>query len=83
MTTFVGTIEGLTRLPNSVNGNPRFRVWVSKHDDYADEAFRYGEYVTQSDAALGYGIENPDHRSPNPVRFTLTRAGRIAYAEPV
>lgn len=65
-----GRIAGMYRLNNSVNGNPRFAVSIEGH----------GAYVTSSDAALSYEIENLQ-RSGDVVEWTLTRAGRLAYAE--
>lgn len=40
-------IRAITRKNNSVNGNPTYVLHTSE-----------GDYRTQSDAALGYGIEN-------------------------
>lgn len=70
--TFVKTILTLERLRNSGNGNPRYRV-----------TFTDGESaVTQTDASIGYGIGNPEFKDV-PVRFTVSKAGRITHAEPV
>lgn len=66
----VATIIGLERLRNSVNGNPRFRVTL----DNGTIA------ITQSDAAINYGIANPEYRDV-PLRVTFTKAGRISHLE--
>lgn len=65
-------IDHLERLNNSVNGNPRYRV----HFTDGTSA------LTQSDAAVSYGIGNPEFRGV-PVEFKLSRAGRIWDATPV
>lgn len=66
----IRTIHTLTRLNNSVNGNPRYRVTFtdgSAHD-------------TSADAGFCYGLTNPEYRNVE-VIVTLTRAGRIANIE--
>lgn len=72
-----GTIEAITRLPNSTNGNPRFRLAVAREDD--DGVLEM--FTTQSDASYGYEIGNPGHRVGDRVTFTLTKAGRISYGK--
>lgn len=65
------TIESITRLKSSVNGNPRFRI-----------AFTDGSSaITQSDAGFGYAVGNPGMREGCKVRVTFTRAGRISHME--
>lgn len=59
------TVESATRLTNSVNGNPRYRI-----------AFTDGSSaLTQTDAGFVYAVGNPDMRGDVEVKFT--RAGRI------
>lgn len=70
--TYVKTIAELERMNNSANGNPRFLV---KFTDGTEAS-------TQVDAAVAYGLENPEFRDV-PVTFTVTRAGRIINAVPV
>lgn len=56
------------RLNNSVNGNPRYSV-----------VFDDGSVIeTQSDAAVNYGITNPEYRD-EPHDAELSRAGRLVY----
>jgi hypothetical protein len=69
--TAIRIIESLTRLTNSGNGNPRYRV------HFTDSS----SAITSSDAAFCYGINNPEMRGELSVVFT--RAGRIAHMEPV
>jgi len=64
-------ITDLERLPCSVNGNPRYRVFFED----ATSA------ITSSDASVNYRITNPEYRD-RPVYVWFTRAGRIAYATP-
>lgn len=63
------------RLNNSTNGNPRFRLVTTE-----------GEYVTQSDAACSYDVDNITRRIPRgesrPVVLSLTPAGRVWNLEP-
>jgi hypothetical protein len=65
------TIDYLTRLNSSVNGNPRFRV----HFTDGSSA------ITMSDAAFCYGIENREMLA-GPVMVEFTRAGRISDMRP-
>jgi uncharacterized protein (DUF1684 family) len=66
----VRTVESLTRLTNSANDNPRYRV----HFTDGSSA------ITSSDAGFCYGINNPDMRGEVDVYFT--RAGRIEHMAP-
>lgn len=66
------TVSSLTRLNNSVNGNPRFRV----HFTDGSSA------ITTSDAMFCYGIQNPEMRDTE-LEVEFTRAGRIAHMAPV
>jgi hypothetical protein len=63
-------IFNLKRLNNSVNGNPRYRVY------FTDGSIA----VTSSDAAFCYGIENKEMRGE--LEVTFTRAGLIADMSP-
>lgn len=67
-------IDYVTRLNNSVNGNPRFKV----HFDDGSSA------ITQSDASVNYDVENLAHcRNGHgyDVLVTFSRAGRITDME--
>jgi hypothetical protein len=68
----VRRIDYLTRLTNTVNGNPRFRV----HFTDGSSA------VTSSDASFAYGLGNPENLD-NDVEVTFTKAGRISDLRPV
>jgi hypothetical protein len=61
-----GTIVRIDHAGTSVNGNPRYRLTLD------------GGAVmqTQSDAAINYGIQNPEYRNV-PVTLVTTRAGRV------
>lgn len=67
------TIESITRLKSSVNGNPRFRI------DFTDGS----SAQTQSDAMFGYAVGNPGMREGSRVSVRFTRAGRISHMNPV
>ena len=67
------TIESITRLKSSVNGNPRFRI------DFTDGS----SAQTQSDAMFGYAVGNPGMREGSRVSVQFTRAGRISHMNPV
>lgn len=69
---FVATIESLTRLSNSRNGNPRYRI----HFVGGTTA------VTQADSSIVYAIGNPEYRGV-PVRVEATPAGRVWNVTPV
>lgn len=69
------SLVSVTRLNNSVNGNPRFRLNTL-----------HGEYVTQSDAACSYDVDNiargirtrdDGQAVAVPVVLSLTPAGRV------
>ena len=70
------TIESITRLNNSVNGNPR---WAVTWDKSTDSVPNLVTRQTVSDASIGYEIGNPGYRAGSTVDLHLTRAGRIAY----
>lgn len=71
-TEHVKTIASLERMKLSANGNPRFRV-----------TFTDGTVAqTQTDASVGYAIENPEYRDV-PVKVSFTPAGRIWNVETV
>ena len=71
------TLHGTTRLKNSVNGNPRFTLHTGE-----------GDFVTGSDAAIGYEIDNhtgrPEWSSDSwigqTVALTVTGKGRRVIA---
>ncbi len=58
------------RLNSSVNGNPRFTLATAD-----------GSFITQSDAACSYDVENTTRPLPHGgsarIRLHLTRAGRV------
>lgn len=58
------------RLNSSTNGNPRFRLVTME-----------GDYVTQSDSACSYDVENIVRKIPHgeslAVTLSLTPAGRV------
>jgi hypothetical protein len=65
------TVYGVTRLRNTVNGNPRFKL----HTDQ-------GDYLIGSDAAVGYEVTNYTNRIPSdgsglPLVLTVTPAQRF------
>ena len=68
--TFTATFHGATCKGSSVNGNP---TWILHTSD--------GDYVTQSDASLGYSVSNHTHSTlgwiGREVTFTATPAGRV------
>lgn len=67
-----GRIESLKRLKMSINGNPRFKIFLTD-----------GRVLqTQSDGGINYDIENPKFRDVQ-IEFALTRAGRVWNATPV
>jgi hypothetical protein len=65
-TTVVKTIIRAERLNNSVNGNPRYRLY------FADGS----AHTTQSDSACTYDVENLAKHGAT-LELTLTRAGRV------
>lgn len=70
------------RLNSSTNGNPRFRLILSNVAGDESDGHWTHSYVTQSDAACSYEIENYT-RKPQPVivNITLTRANRVSDIE--
>lgn len=60
------TLEGVRRLHNSTNGNPRFEL----HTDQ-------GTFTTSSDASWNYEVTN--YKLPALLTLTLTRAGRVTF----
>lgn len=69
--TSIRTIDRLERLNNSVNGNPRYRVY------FTDGSFA----VTSSDAACSYDLPNIMRHTEPEVTITWTKAGRIAMID--
>lgn len=69
---YVDTIDYLERMNSSYYGNPRFRIhFTSGHTA-----------VTQSDAALSYGLENRENIGV-PVTVRATAAGYVYDVRPV
>lgn len=64
-------VSSLTRLNNSINGNPRYRVLFTDGSSA----------VTKSDAAFCYGIDNPEMRGEVIVKYS--RGGRITDMSPL
>ena len=68
----VRRIDSLERLHNSVNGNPRFRVY-----------FTDGSVAqTQSDASFNYGLTDGENFNVD-VEVTFAKSGRITNLVPV
>ena len=67
----IKVIESLTRLNNSVNGNPRYLVHFTDGSSAK----------TKSDASLGYAIANPEYRD-KPLEVVFTRSGNIESLTP-
>jgi len=68
----IKTIQHSSRLRNSTNGNPRYRV-----------TFTDGTVLdSQSDASWCYAFGNPGIRDGSTVEITLTRAGKISHMKP-
>jgi hypothetical protein len=68
----IHAIDHTVRLNNTVNGNPRYRVYFTDGT----------EAVTQSDASVAYGIENSDMQGV-PLLISFSRNGTIVYAKKV
>ena len=75
VTTWV-TLDEVTRLTNSRNGNPRFRIGY-KH---ADGGPTWAN--TAADAAFGYEIGNPGYRVGAFVMLTIGGRGTIVAIAP-
>jgi len=68
--------EGIVRLNNSVNGNPRYRIAGIVDPGTPHAEFR--EYVTMADAGFVYGIKNGwISKRYRRAELTLTPAGRV------
>lgn len=67
---YTATIDHLTKLSNTVNGNPRWRI----HFVGGEEA------LTQNDAAVAYEIGNPEYKD-TPLRVKANSAGRVWSVE--
>lgn len=80
-TTSVLALEAAVRLPNSRNGNPRYRLHFVDSDGDRFSA------RTSSDAAVNYDIANLTNtrlRDQNsPLRVEFTPAGHVVYITPV
>ena len=68
-------IERIDRLPNSVNGNPRYRFELVE-ESKAGDGYLFGTLLS-SDAAVGYQIGNPGYRVGDRVMVGWTRAGLV------
>ena len=60
-------ITSITRLNNSVWGNPRYSIGLKG----------FGQSITSSDISSAYEIGNPGGRVGDTVVVTFTRSGRI------
>jgi len=69
-------IRKLTRLVNSRNGNPRYKVELEGAPGWDTTA------ITSSDHSFAYAVGNPGMREGDRVRVEFTRAGRISHMEP-
>lgn len=63
------TVIEVERLKNSVNGNPRYKVYALQ-----------GEFVTQSDNSHVYGFEYHKLGRGDVINVELSQAGRITHA---
>lgn len=72
------TLVKITRLHNSVNGNPRHAITWERAVDGALLTRQ-----TSSDASINYAVGNRGLRVGDRVRLTLTRAERICDIDPV
>lgn len=70
--TVVRTIAGLTRLRNSADGNPRWRVSFTNGDSAN----------TSPNADIGYGIGNSEYQGV-PIAFVLNEQNQITHAYPI
>ena len=78
----VERISFLTRLNNSVNGNPRFRVTFEGNGKTGADWVGGHSAITTSDAGFCYGLENRENFDRD-VEVTYTRAGRISGIRPI
>lgn len=76
-------IEGIDRLTNSRNGNPRFALAVSELDDEGHAQGPIQVINTGADAAFNYEIGNPGYRVGDIVRLTVNGRGTVAGIEAV
>lgn len=60
-----GVIKHLERLPNSLNGNPRFKIIMENGNTH----------ITKADGFIGYQIQNSEFIGPT-VRLVISRVGR-------
>ncbi len=72
------TIRHITRLPNSRNGNPRFKIELEGGPGEWDVMA-----LTSSDHSFAYAVGNSDMREGSTVTVEFTRSGRISHMEPV
>lgn len=70
-----GEIVKITRLANSVNGNPNYELVLDVH---SGEEPRLEKYRTSSDISDAYKVGNVGMRVDDIVTLTLTGTGRIA-----
>lgn len=70
MLTVTTELINATRMTNTVNGNPRYRLHTTD-----------GDYITSSDSACAYEVQNLLHSRRGQdvitVTLSLTRAGRV------
>jgi len=68
--TQVKRILTMKRLPDSVNGNPRWQVWFTDGD----------VRITQSDSNVAFKINQAEFRNRE-IKITFSRYGRITMIE--
>lgn len=70
-----GKIERTERIGHTVYGNPIYRVYLN--GTAADGTDWSGIYRVSDNAAIVYGIENPEYREEAHT-YQVTRAGRLS-----
>ena len=80
--TFTARVVKMERMRSSVNGNPRFRIYLDNGEDYP----------TQPDAMFAYGAENPEIQgtwrdreagTAPLVEWHVNGRGHITYGKPL
>ena len=69
------------RLNSSVNGNPRFRLILSNVAGDESDGHWTHSFITQSDAACSYDVENYVRMDQPIVDVWMTRADRVYRIE--
>lgn len=64
-----GVIKHLERLPNSLNGNPRFKITMENGNTH----------ITKADGFIGLQLQDPAFIGPT-VRLLIKRTGRAFRA---